>query len=674
MEFNEIPLPLGFLFGMFPSKRQSASGIIFPSYGEERRRGFNLRNGGYFFDISDYVKLAVTGDIYSKGGHAVNANSSYIKRYKYSGSINFGYSKNPDLDDKIETEGSTQDFRLSWSHSPQSKGSGRFSASVNAATATYTSNNNLMYGTQGELSGSNLNNLTQKLSSNISYNKRFTGTPFNMGINMRHDQDIITKVVDLSLPTLTLNMTNIYPFQKKNNTSAKPGPLDNLSFSYAMAAQNRITNNLGRIRPTDRTDSIAPFTTANLPTFIENGKKGMRHTIPLSFSMKALKYLTLSPSINYEEKWYGEQLTWGYNVVDGDTLGIIRTDTTKSFNRIANYSFSTSLTTRLYGFFPFKKGKVKAIRHIMNPSVSFSYTPDFSTNKQYFQKFNYKGSEVLKSRYEGFVYGGSNTGKSGSIGFSFGNNLEMKVQNEDDSVARKVMLLNNLSFGASYNLIADSFNLSSVSIAANTNVLNNKLNINLSASLDPYLYHYVDVEGVRTERREDQIVWRNFNPGRITSATLAMSTNLNPKKQSKDTSSREKISNSNMPEQEKNYLLAHPDVYVDFDIPWSLNLSYNMSYSHSLNSKPQITQSITANGNLALSEKWQITYSTGYDIKAQQFTTSNFGISRDLHCWTMRMNWTPFGYYQSYNITIAVKASVLQDLKLERRKPFFDNL
>lgn len=681
LEFNDIPLPfLGFLFGMFPSQRKSSSGIIFPSYGEERRRGFNLRGGGYFFDISEYVKLALTGDIYAKGGHAVYANSSYLKRYHYSGTVNFAYSKTPDQDDKIETNNVTNDFRLTWSHSPQSKGSTRFAASVNAATATFTRNNNLMYGTANQLTSSSISNISTKLSSNVSFNKKFTGTPFNLAVNMSHSQDLVSKIVDLSAPTITFNMANQYPFQRKGGTG-EPRVLDNLSVSYSMNASNRITNNLGRLTPTAAKDSIAPFTLGNMSTFIENGRKGMRHTIPTSISFKVLKYFTMSPSVNYEEKWYGEKLVWGEKMLNDDTIAsIVKVDTLKEFNRIANYSFGTSLNTRIYGTYFFKRGKVKAIRHVINPSVSINYTPDFTGNTNYFQKFKDPRDTtktIVKARHEGFVYGASNTGKSGSIGFGLGNNLEMKVQGKDDSVARKVMLLNNLSFNTSYNLIADSFNLAPISIAANTNILDNTLNVNVSASLDPYSYRdLVNSEGIKTgrEKRFDEYAWKSKSFGRITSATVAMSTNLNPKARSKQTSSREKIAKSDMPEQEKEFLMKNPDAYVDFDIPWSLNLSYTANYSHQLNQKASITQSITANGDLSLSEKWKITYSTGYHFESKQFTTSSFGISRDLHCWTLNLNWTPFGYYQSYYFTIRVKASVLQDLKLERRKPFFDNL
>ena len=276
LEFNDIPLPAGFLFGMFPAQRESKSGIIFPSYGEERRRGFNLRSGGYFFDINDYIKLALTGDIYSKGGHALYANSSYIKRYKYNGSFNFSYSKNR-LGDKIEDRSASNDFRLNWSHSPQSKGTGRFAASVNAATATFNRNNNLMFGTPGELNSQTLSNISRNLNSNVSYNKRFAGTPFSAGINLSHSQDLITRRVDLPMPNLTLNMTTLFPFQRKGRTSS----LDNFSVGYSMAASNRLSNVLPGIGK-NGADSIAPFNFQNLPLFFENAKKGIRHSMPSS--------------------------------------------------------------------------------------------------------------------------------------------------------------------------------------------------------------------------------------------------------------------------------------------------------------------------------------------------------------------------------------------------------
>ncbi len=684
VEFNEIPLPVGFLFGMFPAQRESKSGIIVPSYGEERRRGFNFRGGGYFFDISEYIKLALTGDIYSKGGHAVYANSTYMKRYKYNGNFNFSYSKNR-LGQNIEDQDVSNDFRLLWSHSPQSKGSGRFAASVNAATATFNKNNNLMYGSPNELAASTLSNISTKLSSNVSYSKRFVGTPFTMGINLSHSQDLQTRLVDLPLPNVTLNMTNIYPFQRKGKTSI----LDNFSIGYSMTGTNRITNNLGRLSPESPRDSIAPFSLDNLPLFLKNARKGIRHAVPVSYSFKFLRFFTMSPSLNYEEKWYFEKLNWRYVQDERTGSYIAKADTIQGFNRIANYSMSIGTNTRIYGMYFFKRGKVKAMRHVINPSISFGLTPDFSHNDQYFQVLNRPTGPELEympkieylSRHQGFVYGTSQLGKAGSIGFGIGNNLEMKVKGEKDTVERKVMLLNNLSIGSSYNLMADSFKLAPLNISANTNILDNTININVSGSLDPYNYvRRVDEEGRISERRVDSYAWKGGSLGRLTNATLALNTNLNPAMRKKQKDTREKVGQSDIPEEDKRHILENPEAYVDFDIPWSLNLGYNLSYRRPITrsareiQKAQVTQTLQISGDLSISEKWKITYNTGYHFESAQFTQTNVGISRDLHCWHMNLTWVPFGRFQSYNFTIAVKASVLQDLKLERRRPFLDNL
>ncbi len=679
VEFNDIPIPAGFLFGMFPAQRESKSGIIFPSYGEERARGFNLRNGGYFFDISDYIKLALTGDIYSKGGHAVYANSSYMKRYQYNGNFNFSYSKNR-LGENIETQNVSNDFRLTWSHSPQTKGTSRFAASVNAATATFNRNNNLMYGSINELSSNTISNISTKLSSNVSYNKRFAGTPFSLGVNLSHSQDLQTRLVDLPLPNVTLNMTNLYPFQRRGKTSI----LDNFSLGYSMAGTNRITNNLGRLTPEAQRDSIAEFNFDNLPLFFRNGRKGIRHNIPLSYSFKLLRFFTVSPSVNYEERWYFEKLNWRYEQDPRTQNFVAVADTIRGFNRIANYSMSVGMNTRIYGMYFFQKGNVKAIRHVINPSISFGLTPDFSQNPEYFQVLQrpggpglpYEPKQQYLSRHQGFVYGGSSMGRAGSIGFGLGNNVEMKVRTAKDTVDRKVMLLNNLSLSSSYNLMADSFKLAPISLSANTNIMDNTINVNLSASLDPYTYLSGTNESGRFfERRIDSYSWKSGSLGRITNATLALSTNLNPDMRKRENTTREKVAQSDIPEEDKQHILQNPNAYVDFDIPWSVNLGYNLSYRRPI-SQPvaQVTQTLQLSGDLSLSEKWKITYNTGYHFETAEFTQTNIGISRDLHCWQMNFTWVPFGRFQSYNFTIAVKASVLQDLKLERRRPFLDNL
>lgn len=660
LEFNDVPIyPAGFAFGMFPAERESKSGIIFPSYGEERRRGFNIRQGGYFFDISEYLKLMIVGDLYSKGGHAIRTNVNYSKRYSYTGSLNFSYSKNPQSND-IENRAFANDYSLNWSHSPQSRGTGRFSASVSAATSTYNLNNNL-FSNNVSLNSNGLRNTDRRMQSNVSYGKTLKGTPFSFGLNASHSQDLVTRKVDLLLPSLTVNMNTIYPFQKKSG--GKGGPIENLNFRYTMAAQNKITNNLGRIGSNALEDSIAAFTPANFNVFWDKGNRGMKHSIPLSTSAKVFKYFTLAPSVQLDEIWYGERLEWGRNE-DGV---IVKTDTAKVFNRITSYSGGLSLNTRIYGTVPIKRGSVKAIRHVINPSISYSTRPDFSANKNYFQRFEdaESGRVEYKSRHEGFIYQGASIGRNQSMGFSINNNLEMKVKSKDDTVVRKVTLLNQLSLGSSYNFLADSFKLAPFGLSANTNVLNNKLNINASATLDPYEY--------RNGRRIDVYSLNSGKLGRITSAIVTLGTNLNPKGQESDAKTQEKIGKSNLSDADKQYMLNNPGNYVDFSIPWNLRMTYNLSYNNTPLNPNDIKQNLQFGGDVSLSEQWKIQFTSGFDFEAKKLTQTNLVILRDLHCWTMSLNWTPFGYFTQYDFRINVKASVLQDLKMERRKPFFDN-
>lgn len=684
MEFNDVPTPLGFAFGMFPAPQKSASGIIVPTYGEEGRRGFFLRNGGYFFDISDYAKLAITGDIYSKGGGAIYLNSNYAKRYNYTGAFNFSFTNNINTDN-IESPTTTKDFRIMWSHSPQTKGSSRFSASVNAASSTYNQNNYL--GVNTSQTG-RIDNTTQNLSSNINYSQSFPGTPISLGVNLRHTQNLSTKQVDLPLPDLSLNVNNLYPFKNSQVMF-----LQNLSTRYTATAVNYITNNLGKITMDEKgnlvssdVDSIAPFSLDNLPYFIKNGKKGVRHAIPLSTSFKLLKFFTFSPSLNYEERWYAESLTWAYD----DSTKLYTYTRNPGFNRVYNYSGSMGMNTRIYGTYLSKNpnSRLRAIRHVINPSVSYSFQPDFSDPKYgYYQRFTTtdgvgRETDVLKSSYEGFVYGNASAGRSSALGFGINNNIEMKVRNAKDTVDRKISLFNTLGLSSSYNFLADSFKLANISISANTNILNDKINLNFGATLDPYEYRTIitdfedsetGIDTIYSERRISRYAWHSGSLGRITSANFAFSTNINPKGRDKDNEMREKISKSDATDSEKKYFLQNPDAYVDFSIPWNLRISYNVNYTHSENAKPVVTQTVRFSGDFSLTEKWKIVYNSGFDFEEKEFTQTNISINRDLHCWQLSLNWVPFGRYQSYSFSIGVKSSMLQDLKLDRQRNFFDN-
>jgi hypothetical protein len=687
MEINDVPLPLGLPFGIFPSPKKSASGIIVPSYGEEKNRGFFLRNGGYFFDVNDYFKLQLTGDVYSKGSSAMYVNSNYIKRYKFNGSFNFSYSNNK-TSDNIEDNSSVQDFRIMWSHTPQTKGTGRFSASVNAASATYNTNNLLLYNTNP--STPRLDNTTRKLSSNVSYSKTF-GSLFSLGANMRINQDLSTKQVDLALPDLTFNVNNLYPLKRSQALV-----LQNLSVRLSTSATNQLTNNIGRNytdiegKPITH-DSIAPLNSATLPFLMERAKRGIRHNIPIGTSFKVLNFFTISPSITMDELWYFNKLTWGTSA-DGKSAVVI--DTVQGFNRVFNYSGSISLTTRIYGTYFFKGASgVQAIRHVINPSVSLAFQPNFGDPSYgYYQKLQLVGNNnpVYKSVHEGFVYGSSRFGESATMGFGVNNTIEMKVKGKKDTVARKVSLFNTLSISSGYNFKADSFKLAPFSMAANTNVLNDKLNINLSATLDPYKYvTIVSLEpgAVAREIRVRQLAWNpytappgygvvhdGFGIGRITNANLAMSTNLSPKGQAKDTDTRSKIGKStSMSDADKKYLLANPDSYIDFNIPWNLRLNYNIDYNHGVNSSPKLTQAMRFDGDFSLSKAWKIAFNSGYDFEQNEITQTYVTISRDLHCWQVNLSWVPFGKYQSYSFYIGIKSSLLKDLKVNKTRSFFDN-
>ncbi|MEJ0056846.1 MAG: putative LPS assembly protein LptD [Bacteroidota bacterium] len=650
---------------------------------------FFLRNGGYFFDVSDRFKLQLTGDTYSKGSSAVYVNSTYSTRYKYTGTFNFSFTNNK-LSQKIEDQNTVKDFRITWSHSPQTKGTGRFSASVNAATATYNNSNFIPLNTNPTVA--RLDNTSRKLSSNISYSKTF-GSLFSFGINYRINQDLSTKQVDMPLPDVSFNVNNLYPFKKVSEGMI----FQNFSMRYTMSGTNQITNNLGTRNYKDLSgnpiahDSIAPFNFQNLPAFFKDAKNGVRHSIPLSTSFKVLNYFTVSPNFQYDELWYFNKLDWGLS--DDKKTAVVK-DTVREFNRVSNYTVSVGVNTRIYGSYFFKRASgIQAIRHVINPSISLNYAPDFGkASFGYYQYIPVEGATypLQKSVHEGFVYGSSRTGENASISFGVNNTLEMKVKSKADTVAKKVSLFNTLSANSSYNFKADSFKLAPFTLAANTNVLNDKLNVNLSATLDPYKYLTISKHENGDSSREIRtsgyswasnyqiphyfVINQSGLLGRITNANLALSTNLNPKGQKKDTDTKDKIAKSDASQADKQYLLNNPDSYIDFNIPWNLRISYNANYSHAAaNTKPTVTQTLRFNGDLSLTEKWKITYNSGYDFEAKEITSTQITIARDLHCWVINLSWVPFGKYQSYNFYIGVKSSLLKDLKLNRTRSFYDH-
>jgi lipopolysaccharide export system protein LptA len=429
LKFGDVPTPLGFIFGMFPQPKKKVSGLIMPNYGEEKRRGFYLRDGGYYFAVNDHIDLRLTGDVYSKGSYGMTLGSSYKKRYSYSGNLRFNYNKSK-LGD-FENPSTSNDFSFSWSHTPDAKGkSSRFSSSVNFQTNSYNQNKNLVYSDFNE-------SINAQFNSNISYTKTFKGSPFNLSANLRHSQNVQTKKVNLTLPDVSYNMSRIYPF--KNLGKLGKTALGKISISHRFNGKIELTNGsvgnslsgLNILNSSNNFSEQIDFNMDNLNSIIDRSKIGGKHTIPISTSFNLLKYFTVSPSVNYNEIWYFKKLSYNYNELEDG----IEIDTTNSFQRAWSYSSAFALSTRIYGTVFFKKGKIKAIRHVISPEISMSFSPDFTKPKfGYYEnvQINSEGDTKLLSKYENFLFGSPRIGSSASMNFYIGNNLEMKVVDKND--------------------------------------------------------------------------------------------------------------------------------------------------------------------------------------------------------------------------------------------------
>ena len=675
LKFGNVPTPLGFIFGMFPQPKETVSGIIMPSYGEEKRRGFYLREGGYYFAVSDYFDLRLTGDIYSKGSYGATIATNYKKRYAYNGSLKFNYNKSKT--GEIESPFESNDFSFSWTHTPSSKGrSSRFSSSVNFQTNSYNQNKNLVQ--------SNFNqSINAQFNSNISYSKTFKGSPFNISTNLRHSQNVQNKKVNLTLPDLSYNMSRIYPF--KNMGKLGKTALGKISISHRFTGKIELTNgssssSLNSINVINSSDSFnkqVDFNMGNINTIVDRSKIGGKHTIPISTSFNILKFFTVSPSINYNEIWYLKKLNYTYNEVENG----VEIDTTNGFSRAWSYNTALSLSTRIYGTVFFKKGKIKAIRHVITPEISLTYSPDFTQKKYgYYEniQINNEGETRLLSKYENFLYGSPRIGSSASMNFYIGNNLEMKVIDENDTISgtKKIKIFENLSFSGNYNFLADSFQLSPIRFNTRTSFFKRLINVSLSGTIDPYAYKLDSISETNQiyQRRINELAIKNNQGlGSLAFINMALGMRFSAKDFQSPEEEDEKESRFGT-RREIDYINSNIAEYVDFNVPWSINASYNLNRRKIGYNDPIITQTITMSGDISISEKTKISMRSGYDFKNKMLTQTSINATRDLHCWRIRFNWVPFGRFQSYNLSISAVSALLQDLKLEKKSRFFDNL
>lgn len=637
---EDIPTPIFIPFGYFPFTKEQTSGLVIPGFGDSRERGFYLTNAGYYWAGTDYFDLKLTGSIYSKGSWDVKMFSNYNVRYKFKGQISAQYEKIVLGEAGLSDENIRSAYALVWNHNqdPKAHPNRRFGANVNLRS------------TSSNIYSTNLNNYIQStITSDISYQQTFAGTPFSLNMNAKHSVNTLDTMVSLTLPTATFNMRKQTPFTRKERVG-KQKWYETVGVNYSTNVQN-----VAKMHERD-------FLTSRMS---DKFRYGVKHNASSSASIKLLKHINISPQATYTERWYFDRLQ--KSVIPGTSGGdlltdpIIRdtvvTDTTKGFYRVWDYSTSVNMSTKIYGMYKFSPAlPVEAIRIVHDPAISLSYRPDFGD-----PSYGYYATDSLAAlnynRYLSGVYGTPSIGRSQSITFSLNNNIEMKVRTPKDTAnsTKKITLFDNLGLRSSYNAVADSMNWSALTFNARTRFLN-FLNFDFSGSMDWYAID--EISQTRVNRFEYD---KSGKLGRLTSARFTANFNLNANTfTGKNTNTLPALN-----PMDYNYY------YNYFDIPWSLNVSYSYDYSKAVLTK-RVVQTINLDGDFSITNKWKINYSTGYDLEKKQISITNFGITRDLHCWVMSFDWVPFGDHQSYYFTIRVKSSILQDLKYDKREHYYD--
>ena len=648
----DVPAPIGIPFGFFPNTTKRSSGIIPPEYGEEQMRGFFLRNGGVYLGLNDYFDLTVLGGYYTRGSWDLNLTSSYKLRYKFSGQLGYSYSYITSGQENTPEHNINSTYRITWSHSQDRawNPNSTFQANVTFGSSAYN-----------RFNARNAQDfLANQIMSSVSYTRSFPGKPFNLSVSLNHSQNSRDSIVQLRIPNVAFNVQRIYPFKRKRSVGEQKW-YERIGFTYNTSLQNSV-NIKEQYLFTDRIKRKL--------------RNGMEHRLATSTSFTALKYVNISPSVNYNENWYLKTTRYHW---DAALQRPVR-DTVDGFARTWYYNTSVGLSTKLYGMYSFiARSPIKAIRHVMTPSVSLGYHPDFSA-RQYGMygrvQRNAQGETMRYSYFENTIYGGAPAGESGAISLSLGNNIEMKLRgkakNTQDTAKRedkKVALLDNLSFSASYNLLADSMNWSNISASANTHLLN-FLNLSANASFSPYT---ITPEG---HVRKEYYARRHNFPVRFESFNFSTSFSIN------------KVLGYKGDALQTTYVTYLPGYmpyeqatandflsmrYDAFTAPWNLSVNYNFSYTKR-GSRRNSLQSLSFSGSLTLAKLWQVSFYSGYDFVANEFSTTSITVSRDLHCWNMSLTVVPFGQLRSYSFRIGVNAGVLHDLKYEKNKSYIDNL
>lgn len=653
-------IPIKFIaipFGFFPKQDKKSSGFLFPSFGEDAARGFALRDLGWYLTFNDYWDTEFRGSFYSKGSWEASMRTNYMVNYKYSGGFNLRYAWTKTGVEGADNYGTNKDFNVTWNHTQRQEANPgtSFSASVNFGTGSYFQNT-------GANSTYDYDQLTRNnMSSSISYGRVFADGKVNFTSSLSHRQDMTSGKVDLELPTFSLNVATFNPFDSKDRVGEQKW-YQRITVGYSLQGRNTISTGDSTLF---KKESLQRFT------------NGFQHSVPVSLSLNAFKYFQFNTSMNYTERWYLQSIrNRSENTING--FETVR-DTIQGFRRAYDYSFSSGLSTKIYGMYP-KIGKVEAIRHVVTPSVNFNYRPDFSDPMYGFYKSYIDESGRLRdySIFEGAIYGSPSSGQSAGIGFSVDNNIEAKVRTENDTTGKgfkKVPIIQGLTFSGNYNFAADSLKLSTISFSGRTSLFNQKINLNFNGSFDPY---QLDNRGQRYNR----FAIEDGRLARLTNFGLSFDYSFNPDASKSRSDNIDSLRN-NMPAmtQEQADALARistdPNAFVDFNIPWNLAGSFSFQYTRGFDAVERketgnYTATVNLHGDFNVTPKWKIQFNSGYDFRQKEVSLTRFSIYRDLHCWDMSFGWVPFGRYQSYNVTIRAKASILQDLKLTKRNSHYN--
>lgn len=648
---EHLPTPLFLPFGIFSIKRGQSSGVIIPTYGSSINRGFFLRNGGYYLGLGDKADLALTGDIYSQGSWAGNAFFRYANRYRFGGQLGFSYANNKFGNQEDPGFNQSKDFRLTWIHTvdPKARPGTYFSANVNLVSNSYLANNS--YVPQ--------NVVSNQIISSVAYSKSFAQGKYNLTSNARVSQNLQTRDIGITLPDLTFTVSSFNPFKPKSKPSAEYW-YENISTNYSVVFRNEINTKDSLLFRNWKGNEFRNF-------YDTTGKYGILHSLPVQTSFKLFKFYTLSASVQLNEYWYMQSVN---KEMVGNTLV---TKTESGFVRAFSFLPRVGLNTRYYGMKNFNGKTLKAIRHVVSPTVDFSYKPDYSTNFWgYYKSYtDTLGVQRQYSMFERGIFGGPSAGREGNIGFSVDNNLEIKVMRGKDTARKeeKIQIFETFRIGSAYNMFADSLNLRPFSLTARTKLFKN-ITVNSSANLDPYVNEFTTVNNFTRVTRVNRFYWKDSRSlGIITDANLGVSASFTP------ATFKRSVPLTDRYMDERQYIGNNPQDYYDFNIPWTLNINYTIQYyrfGYTDVRKSQYTQTLNFSGDLNLTENWKIAMSSGYDFQLKQITYTSVDFIRNLHCWEFRLNWIPVGFRQSFNFQINVKASVLQELKLTRRRDWFD--